>query len=72
VIPSLGNTISALVSATLAYRASHLFTSRVPKWTFFAVIGAVLSASVAGAFLVLYNSILVSTAVRLGVCKSIC
>jgi hypothetical protein len=60
VIPPLGSFISALVSAALAYRASHLFSSCLPKWIFLGWVGVLVCTSLAGALLVMYNTVLVS------------
>lgn len=60
VVPPLGGLISALVSATLAHRASRLFTSRGPKCIFLAGVGSLICTSFAGALLVMYNTVRVS------------
>ncbi|ORY80235.1 hypothetical protein BCR35DRAFT_325200 [Leucosporidium creatinivorum] len=56
-IPPLGGLILALVSATLAYRASHLFSSRLSKWIFLGGIGVLIGASFAGSLLVTYSAV---------------
>jgi hypothetical protein len=59
VVPPLGGFISALVSATLAHRASRLFTSRA-RYIFLATVGTLVCTSFTGALLVMHNTIRVS------------